>query len=177
MQVKCFLSIILVVASTLLPARLLAQNSIQSHIPLYVSVGAEAGTASHDVSPMAFNAALGWRFQPRMYVFAQVAGLIGLDNRLNQKAYSSTTNIGGGIGYNILPNHLLFSGLDLKCSVTASVGNYEWKNTAYKIGVTIPLTKKSLIKPALDLSYTFYNSRTSALPNISSVSGGISIYF
>lgn len=177
MQVKCILSIIIVVVSTLLPARLLAQESMQSHIPLYVSVGAEAGTASHDVSPMAFNAALGWRFQPRMYVFAQVSGLIGLDNRLNQHTYSRTTNIGGGIGYNILPNHFLISGLDLKCSVTTSIGNYEWKNTAYKIGVTIPLAKKSVIKPALDLSYTYYDSRTSALPNVSSVSGGISIYF
>lgn len=177
MQITRLLSIILVVVSTLLPVRLPAQDSTKPHIPLYVTVGADAGTSSHDVSPMAFNAALGWRFQPRMYLFAQVSGIIGLDNRLNQHAYSRTANIGGGVGFNLLPDKFLFSGLDLKCSVTTSVGNYEWKNTAYKVGITIPLARKSLIKPALDLSYTYYDSRTSVIPNVSSVSGGISIYF
>ena len=69
---------------------------------LVLELGVGAGTSHDDVRPMELFVNAGYRFIPRMYVFAHAGGMFGLGEKTGgTRAYTRTPLLGGGLGYTL----------------------------------------------------------------------------
>lgn len=139
------------------------------------SMEAGFGTKSDGMSVWNFDLQAGYRFVPRVYVFAKLEAMVGLRDNGGAKTYANSCNLGGGLGWRIFDQEGF--GIDLKGSVSSSVGNAEWKNTAYDARFVIRMGTSRKLTPMLSLGYRYADSRTPGISNYSGFVGGFGFCF
>ena len=93
---------------------------------LVLELGVGAGTSHDDVRPMELFVNAGYRFMPRMYVFAHAGGMFGLGEKTGgTRAYTRTPLLGGGLGYTLCSGDGV--ALDVRGSAASSLGKADWK--------------------------------------------------
>lgn len=130
---------------------------------LVLELGVGAGTSHDDVRPMELFVNAGYRFMPRMYVFAHAGGMFGLGEKAGgTRAYTKTPLLGGGLDYT------LFSGdgvaLDVRGSAASSLGKADWKGVAYDAGLFLRVGSCGY-KFNIGLGYRHFNSRSAGIGN------------
>lgn len=134
--------------------------------------GVSAHSRYKDIRPLALDLNLGLEFAKRFYVFASNEDYLGLYRADGEKNYFNTYNLGGGISYSLInkakdSNGNLHS-LAVKGSVTTSVGNTDWKNTAYTAGLYYRIAHVSAIgAPRIGIGYRYLKSRTTGISDYS----------
>lgn len=130
---------------------------------LMLEMGFDATTKQHDVSPFGVSVNAGYRFTPRLYAYARYQGTIGLYENGDIRTYAKTQNVGGGIGY-VVHKETRQSRTDLwslRAQMTGSIGNVDWKNTTYDIGLYWQSKSKcGKVAPTVGIGFRHTNSHT-----------------
>lgn len=124
---------------------------------------------------------LGYEFVPCLYAFARWESLVGLHDVDGAQTYTNTGNLGGGLGFRLFTASVRSStpsrdnGIDIYATMMASVGNSEWKQTAYETGLKWRLVKG--LSPTLGLGFRHTNSHTAGIPNHNGLVASLGIRF
>ena len=130
---------------------------------LVLELGVGAGTSHDDVRPMELFANAGYRFIPRMYVFAHAGGMFGLGEKTGgTRAYTRTPLLGGGLGYTLCSGDGV--ALDVRGSAASSLGKADWKGVAYDAGLFLRVGSCGY-KFNIGLGYRHFNSRSAGIGN------------
>ena len=134
---------------------------------LVAELNVGVGTKCHGVSPLELSANLGYRFIPRMYAF--VRGLYGLSDDNHGQTYSKSCVLGGGLGYTLYQVDNV--GVDLRGTVSSSIGDADWKHVVYDAALIFHVGGK--LKMNLGLGFRHINSRTAGVGNYNGFYGTI----
>ncbi len=130
---------------------------------LVLELGVGAGTSHDDVRPMELFVNAGYRFIPRMYVFAHAGGMFGLGEKTGgTRAYTRTPLLGGGLGYTLCSGDGV--ALDVRGSAASSLGKADWKGVAYDAGLFLRVGSCGY-KFNIGLGYRHFNSRSAGIGN------------
>lgn len=135
----------------------------------YVEFEASSAFKQHHVTPLSASINVGINITSRFYGFVRLETPLGLYKKDDNKAYFNSTNLGGGLGYTLFYEHNTkdYICLDLRASVTNSIGNVDWKNTTYDIGLYVRTrTRKSDITPYAGIGFRYINSHTNDIRDI-----------
>lgn len=135
----------------------------------------------HDTKNLALGIDLGYKVLSRLSVLFCCEHRIGL-YKGDDNGYIESTNVGGGLSFALIaPKYCnkWSETLDLAGKVTASVGNFNWKNTVYDIGLRWHWGSKRAMGPMpfLGMGYNHINSHTAGICNYNLVYGTIGINF
>lgn len=155
----------------------MAQGTANSS-KFYFDAGFEAGTPFKKLTPLSFDLTVGYRLTNTFGVFAKGKQLWGMYKDGDYRTYFDSRNLGGGVYYNFFKEAATANTWSANASVTTSIGNVNWKNTSYDIGVsyTIGGNGKAL-NTTFGLGYRFINSRTDGMNNWNGLFARIGIGF
>lgn len=138
-----------------------------------------AGLKQHNITPMFVGLNLGYYISPRLYAYARYEGLMGLSKVDGVQNYFKSTNLGGGIGYVLGVIKETNDMSSVRLQVTNSVGNVDWKNTTYTIGIYSHrrLTRNGSWTPVIGLGFKHINSHTIGIRDCNSVFATIGFGF
>ena len=157
-----------------MPAKASAQSTSSTGSSKFVDrlvleLGVTAGTSYKDLRPLELNVNAGYRFIPRMFAFIHAGTEYGLYNGDNKvKTYTHSQLLGGGLGYTFYKEKYL--NIDVRCMVSSSIGNADWKQTVYDAGVTFNI--RGFV---VGLGYRHINSRSSMIKDYNGMYGTIGI--
>lgn len=139
----------------------------------WVELGFSSQSKYHEIKPYATNFNFGFDLTKRLYIFISDENYLGLLKKDNNRDYFKAYNFGGGIGFSFLKNTIdqtdKESSIDVKTSITTSLGNADWKNTAYSVGLYFRRGYSCTnIKPYIGIGYKFINSHAEDLSDHSS---------
>lgn len=141
-----------------------------------LELGVDAGSRQHDIAPMGVGVNVGYGLSSRFYLYARYQGMMGLYDNGDSKTYFNTQNIGGGVGFTFHKGTGKGdTGLwDLRAQITSSVGNVDWKNTSYDVGVYWRIkSKSSKVSPVLGIGFRHINSHTAGIRDCNCIYGTI----
>lgn len=127
---------------------------------LVINLGVSAGTGCDNLRPLTLNADIGYRFVPRLYAFVHGEGIFGHRDAEGLKTYVTSQNLGGGLGYTFFKDEAM--AIDLRGTVSTSVGHADWKNVAYDLGVMCRVGRGPL-KFDFGVSFRHMSSRTAGM--------------
>ncbi len=135
----------------------------------------------HNTKNLALGIDLGYKVLSRLSVLFCSEYRVGL-YKGDGNGYIESSNIGGGLSFSLVaPKYCTkwSETLDLVGKVTTSVGNLNWKNTAYDIGLRWHWGSKKAIGPMpfLSMGYTHINSHTTGICDYNLVYGALGILF
>ena len=150
--------------------------SILDH--LMFDLDATVGLENKGMTPTTLNFALGYQLTPRFFAFAKTEGSINLYKKDDVKTYFKSQALGGGLGFKLFNPKTTAQGVDLRLSVTNTIGNADWKYTSYNADLILyPNCKKSRSVPYIGLGFRHINSHTSGLSNWNGITGTIGFRF
>ena len=136
--------------------------SILEHLTF--DLDATVGMENKGMTPTTLNFALGYQLTPRFFAFAKTEGSINLYKKDDVKTYFKSQALGGGLGFKLFNPKTTAQGVDLRLSVTNTIGNADWKYTSYNADLILyPNCKKSRSVPYIGLGFRHINSHTSGL--------------
>jgi hypothetical protein len=110
-------------------------GKIVKKIPLHLELGLNGGTRSHEVQPFSAIFDLNYHIIPRLSIRAVSSGDYFLPKESVTKDYNYTINLGGGVGYTIVPaGSTMPMALEARAFVTTSLNSSYFKHTSYNIG-------------------------------------------
>ena len=178
---KTIFSLILVMQAMILHAQETsyksAFNSQSALDRMKIDITASAGSENKGHRMTTFGANIGYELIPRVYALAHYENVTGLHDIEGIKAYTTTTNVGGGFGIKLFVSENTGkspsrdNSIDLYGMMAASVGSTEWKQTVYEAGIKWRIVRG--ISPTLSLSFRHTNSHTAGMPNHNGVFGTI----
>ena len=127
---------------------------------IVINLGVSAGTGCNNMHPLTLNADIGYRFIPRMYAFVHGESIYGHCDADGLKTYVTSQNLGGGLGYTFYKDGV--TAIDLRGTVSTSVGHADWKNVAYDLGVMFRVGRGPL-KFDFGVSFRHMSSRTAGI--------------
>ena len=127
---------------------------------IVINLGVSAGTGCNNMHPLTLNADIGYRFIPRMYAFVHGESIYGHCDADGLKTYVTSQNLGGGLGYTFYKDDV--TAIDLRATVSTSVGHADWKNVAYDLGVMFRAGRGPL-KFDFGVSFRHMSSRTAGI--------------
>lgn len=136
---------------------------------LVAELNVGVGTKCNGVSPLELSANLGYRFIPHMYAFVHAGGLYGLSDDNHGQTYSKSCVLGGGLGYTLYQVDNV--GVDLRGTVSSSIGDADWKHVVYDAALIFHVGGK--LKMNLGLGFRHINSRTAGVGNYNGFYGTI----
>lgn len=136
---------------------------------IVINLGVSAGTGCNNMHPLTLNADIGYRFIPRMYAFVHAGGLYGLSDDNHGQTYSKSCVLGGGLGYTLYQVDNV--GVDLRGTVSSSIGDADWKHVVYDAALIFHVGGK--LKMNLGLGFRHINSRTAGVGNYNGFYGTI----
>ena len=136
---------------------------------IVINLGVSAGTGCNNMHPLTLNADIGYRFIPRMYAFVHAGGLYGLSDDNHGQTYSKSCVLGGGLGYTLYQVDNV--GVDLRGTVSSSIGDADWKHVVYDAALIFHIGGK--LKMNLGLGFRHINSRTAGVGNYNGFYGTI----
>lgn len=142
-----------------------------------IDITASAGSENKGHRMTTFGANIGYELIPRVYALAHYENVTGLHDIEGIKAYTTTTNVGGGFGIKLFVSENTGkspsrdNSIDLYGMMSASVGSTEWKQTVYEAGIKWRIVRG--ISPTLGLSFRHTNSHTAGMPNHNGIFGTI----
>lgn len=136
---------------------------------IVINLGVSAGTGCSNMHPLTLNADIGYRFIPRMYAFVHAGGLYGLSDDNHGQTYSKSCVLGGGLGYTLYQVDNV--GVDLRGTVSSSIGDADWKHVVYDAALIFHVGGK--LKMNLGLGFRHINSRTAGVGNYNGFYGTI----
>lgn len=141
----------------------------------FIDLNVGAGTKCSGVTPMSLDANIGYRFFPRAYAFVRTGGLLGLgDEHEGVREYTRSPLLGGGLGYTLC--RMDMANIDVRSSVTSSVGNADWKHVAYEATLLFKLGA-CRSKFYVGLGYRHISSRTAGIGTYNGLVGTLGIGF
>ena len=151
--------------------------SILDHLTF--DLDASVGMENKGMTPTTFNYALGYQLTPRFYAFAKAEGSINLYKKDDVKTYFKSQALGGGVGFKLFNPKTNTQGLDLRFSVTNTIGKTDWKYTAYNADLILyPNNKKKRVfTPYISLGFKHINSHTPGLSNWNGIMATIGFRF
>lgn len=177
---KKFLFVMLA-ALLVLPMGAFAQTSETSSKFLdkcIAEVGVGVGTPNKGYTPLTMNLNLGYNFTPRFYGFVKAEGVLGLYDKDGVKTYTKSPSLGGGLGVRLTNPKTSSDNFDVRASVTNSIGNADWKHTAYNVDVIwYSNTSKKKLRPYLGIGFKHINSHTAGIPDYNGVYATVGICF
>lgn len=143
-----------------------------------VEVGANAGFKNKGYAPLTLNAALGYHITPRFYAFVKAEGMLHLYDKDGIKTYLRSQDLGGGLGVKLTNPKTCPDGVDLRVAVTNSIGNADWKHTAYDANMIWYANHKTKrVTPYLGVGFKHVKSHTAGIPNYNGVYVTVGIKF
>lgn len=133
---------------------------------LHVELGFNETTPKDDVLPIAFNLNLTYSLSNRFSVqgLSDATYFIPKDGFIHD--YNKAVNIGGGIGYKLLPStEKERSAFELRASFTMTVGHSDFKNTSYKLGLYWMGSQNKHFTPVIGAGYSFRHFKGNDLNN------------
>lgn len=131
-----------------------------------LELGVDAGTKQHDIAPLGVGVNVGYNLSSRFYVYARYQGMMGLYDNDHSRTYFKTQNLGGGLGFTFHKDTWKNgAGLwDLRAQVTNSIGNVDWKNTSYDLGVYWRIKSAGAkVAPMFGIGFRHINSHTTGI--------------
>ena len=95
-----------------------------------------------------------------MYAFVHGESIYGHCDADGLKTYVTSQNLGGGLGYTFYKDDVM--AIDLRGTVSTSVGHADWKNVAYDLGVMFRVGRGPL-KFDFGVSFRHMSSRTAGI--------------
>lgn len=140
----------------------------------WAEIGAGSSGKYHKLKPYTSDVNFGLDITKRFYMYISDENILCLRKKDGERNYFKSYNFGGGVGYSIFAfkSESKDSGLniDMKAQVTTSVGNADWKNTAYTIGMYYRFTYSCTdFQPYFGFGYKYIDSRETGLSNHSRV--------
>lgn len=120
------------------------------------------------MEPQAFQARLGVKLVPRLYLLGHAGFSLGREQRMD----FSTRKVGGfdygvGLDYRLLQNFkkewVLFRTLDVHALWATTNSKSDWEYRRYELGFTLGM--RGRYTPTIGIGYQYYDSRTTGLPN------------
>lgn len=116
-------------------AKLSAQEKIKGDIPLHIEVGMNINTPHKMVIPIGTVIDLNYAIK-RFSIHAIANTDFFIPKEGLTYNYNKVINLGGGIGFELLPREEGFNNIfEIRAQVTSSVGSSDLKNIAYQIGL------------------------------------------
>ena len=168
------MKIIFTLLMCLAPICASAQTSFAQNV--YVNISTEAMMKSKDYEGIGANFQLGYKIIPSLYAFADFDGGALTYEKDGLKNHSKLSNLGGGLGYRFFLNDTGLSSIDLKASITTTLGDVDWKSTNYKAGAYLRLSS-SKVAPQIGLGYVYCDSRTNGISSRGHVFASIGFSF
>ncbi len=141
-------------------------------------VGVSVGMENKGYTPLMMNANLGYNFGSRFYGFVKAEGVLGLYDKDGVKTYTKSPSFGGGLGFRLTNPKNSSDNFDIRASVTNSIGNADWKHTAYKVNViwygNVSTRKTS---PYLGIGFKHVKSHTAGIPNYNGIYAIVGVCF
>lgn len=167
--------------SLVLPMSALEQAS-ESHSSFLdkclLEVGVSVGMENKGYTPLTMNANLGYNFTPRFYGFVKAEGVLGLYDKGGVKTYTKSPSLGGGLGFRLTNPKTSSDNFDVRASVTNSIGNVDWKHTAYNVNVIwYGNASKKKSRPYLGVGFKHVKSHTAGVPNYNGIYATVGICF
>lgn len=108
----------------------------EERCPLHYEGSFSMGASSKDLSFMGANIDLGYSPVNRLSIHALAHSDFFIPKLGATKDYNNAVNLGGGIGYQLLNNKNWRMGtLELRGTLTTSLGSSTYKNTSYGVGL------------------------------------------
>lgn len=135
-----------------------------------VEVGVNGGFKNKGYAPLTMNVNFGYHFVPRLYAFAKVEGMLHLYDKDGTKTYLRSQDLGGGLGVVLTNPKVNSDAVDLRVSLTNSIGNADWKHTAYDVNVIWYVRHAhKRCTPYLGVGFKHINSHSAGIPNYNGV--------
>jgi len=135
--------------------------------PLHIEASLGAGTPCKNNMPIDVSIDLSYTFAKKYSIHATTQTSYFLPKDGITTNYNRTTNLGGGFGYVFLPQKKDQLGdFELRALVTTSVGDSEFKNTSYNIGIYwYGHSEKHRLVPLVGVGYNFKTFSNNNLSN------------
>lgn len=132
----------------------------------YLDINMEVGTKQHDINPCFANFGLGYNFSRRLYAGVKAEYQLGLHEENGLKTYKRNTDLGACVGYQLDKPAEHGTTFDLQVSFLNSIGNADWKNTTYDIGIIMRnnSTNKKVF-PYIGIGFRYIDSHTNGMSN------------
>lgn len=130
----------------------------------------------HNMQQMTSGMNIGYRFITRMYAYGTWNVVRGLYKDDVTKTYYDSNLLGGGIGFNVASFGKVFNrvvDIDLRASAATSIGDPDWKQTTYGLGVYMKF--KGAFSPVFGLDFKHTNSHSGLMPDYWTVGATIGI--
>lgn len=120
------------------------------------------------ITPQTISLRMGYKPLPKLGVFTNIEGTIGLgDNVDGYGHYYGSNSIGGGLSYQILNSREGFlpgfRTLDIHATCGTTIGHRAWKYNLYEAGVTVGFWNRN--SPVLGVGYRILHSRSAGVDN------------
>lgn len=143
-----------------------------------LEVGVSVGMENKGYTPLMMNVNLGYNFTSRFYGFVKAEGVLGLYDKDGVKTYTKSPSLGGGLGFRLTNPKTSSDNFDVRASVTNSIGNADWKHTAYNVNVIwYGNVSKRKTRPYLGIGFKHVNSHTAGIPNYNGIYATVGICF
>lgn len=139
-----------------------ANSSTQNK--LFLEVGMNGGVKNKGMAPLSLNANFGYNFSSRFYGFIKAEGVLGLYDKDGVKTYTRSQDLGGGLGVKLLNAKKSQDALDFRVSVVNSIGNCDWKHTAYEANLIWYANHSSRrCEPYIGIGFKHMHSHTAGI--------------
>lgn len=134
---------------------LTAQEIVKKDIPLHLELGMNINTPHKGVMPVGTEIDLNYGIK-RFSVHAVVNTDFYIPKEGFTDGYNKVINLGGGIGFELLPREEGFNNIfEIRGQVTSSIGSSDLKNTAYQVGLYwYPKTSRRKLVPLVGAGYS-----------------------
>ncbi len=124
------------------------------------------GPESGNISPQTISLRLGYKPLPRLGVYANFEGTLGLCNDVKGfGSYYGSNSIGGGLSYRFVEQRdafmPLFRTVEVHAAFGTTVGSRAWKYTLYEAGVSAAPWR--INAPLFGIGYRVLDSRSTAV--------------
>lgn len=136
-------------------AELSAQEEIKKDIPLHVELGMNINTPHKGFMPIGTIIDLSYSIK-RFSIHAVANADFFIPKEGMTDSYNKTVNLGGGVGFELLPREEGFNNnFEIRAQVTSSVASSVLKNTAYQLGLYWhPKTSRRKLVPLVGAGYS-----------------------
>lgn len=134
---------------------LAAQAIVKKDIPFHIELGMNINTPHKGLMPMGAVIDLNYAIK-RFSIHAIATTDFFIPKEGSSTNYNKVTNLGGGIGFELLPREEGYNNIfEIRGQVTSSIGSSDLKNTAYQVGLYwYPKTSRRKLVPLVGAGYS-----------------------
>ena len=118
------------------------------------------GLKQHNMNPLNLNMQLSYSYTDRLSLLISAERNYMLFNENDNKWYMNATSLGGGMAYVWMKDK--HHNFDIRLQVLNTIGNSQWKHTAYDIGLNwYEKQEKRTCSPFMGIGFRYQKSHTS----------------